>query len=146
MTLSKPAVVRSAPYDWHLFRDMCLQNPGEWICEDDPDRPTTTPYQIRRGQPVAFDPPGAFDAMYRKNEGTFVRYVGVPVEPWAYYEGAKFDDLERTFDPDRFPESTPADFVALATVHTPAKFIKRDRKSASERQAGMLLAKDDDAE
>lgn len=107
-------------YDWNLFRETCMASPGEWFREDDPDRPTTNATQIRNGTPKVFEPAGAFDADYSKSEGTFIRYVGVPIEPWAPWMGddRSFADVVRTFDPSAFPADTPRTIVALAEAHT----------------------------
>lgn len=113
-------------YDWTLIAEAAVQNPGEWICEDG-ERPSTTAHSIRRGTPSIFDPPGAFDAVTRK-DGLYVRYLGVPLRAWIYYDDARdFLSIERTIDPERFPEGTPDRFVDFAELHTPKKAIKRER-------------------
>lgn len=127
MTLTKKTLPTKSRYDWTLLAEAAVQNPGEWICEDDEDRPATNGHQIRRGTPAAFDPPGAFDAV-RRADGTYVRYLGVPIRPWVFWEDDRdFASIERTIDPERFPEGTPARFVELASLHTPRKAIKRER-------------------
>lgn len=121
-----------ARYDWYPFREACMQQPGQWIKEDDPDRPKTTGHQIRNGSPALFLA-GAFDAVYRK-DGTYVCYLGVPVEPWQPWAETRFEDLERTYDPDRFPEETPTEFVDAAEANTPEKTIKRERKRRAKKE------------
>lgn len=132
MTISKRDAPKPERYDWTLLAEMAVQNPGEWFCEDDPDRPSTNSHQIRRGTPGIFSPAGAFDAVSRK-EGLYIRYLGVPVEPWVYWDdNRKFDEIARTVDPARFPESTPEPTVDFLLLHTPSKAIKRERKRLEE--------------
>lgn len=128
MTVKKIDAPTQLRYDWTPLAIAAVSDPGQWYCEDDPDRPKTNSHQIRRGTPAVFDPPGAFDAISRKS-GTYVRYLGVPLRPWiSWEEGEDFETLERTLDPELFPAETSARFVAFATAHTPAKAIKRERK------------------
>lgn len=113
-------------YDWRPLRRICMENPGQWFKEDDPDRPKTTGHQIRDGSPAIFQA-GAFDAAYRK-EGTFVRYLGVPLEPWYGWDPDTFERMERTLDPELFPAHVSPEFRSAATAYTPGKAIKRERK------------------
>lgn len=126
-SIDKAPTAPAERYDWGLFRDAALQHPGVWICEDGDDRPSTTAHQMRRGTPSALLVCGAFDAVVRKHEGTFLRYVGIPVAPVAPWEMSSDDftkTLERTFDPDLFPAGTPDLFYAFAERDTP-KHLKR---------------------
>lgn len=144
MTLSKSKPPTKPRYDWAPIVEAAIQNPGEWIREDDPLRPSTNAHQIRRGSPLIFEPNGAFDAVNRK-DGLYVRYLGVPIKPWTYYDDERdFATIERTFDPDRFPDDTPQSFIDRAELHTPRKFLKRERKargatfSTSDPERGTL--------
>ena len=130
---SRKPIIR---YDWHPFREVCMRNPMEWFCEDDPDRPKTSPFLIRRGSPLIFRPNGAFDSVTRKSEGLFIRYVGVPVEWWPAWDERDFHDVIRTFDPALFPPvDLPDDFRAMAEALTPEEFRRLPPRSLREADA-----------
>lgn len=136
MQITKETPPNSRRYDWSLLVEAAVQNPCEWICEKD-WHPSTTAYSIRRGMPLAFDPSGSFDALVRK-DGLYVRYLGVPIVPWIYYDDERsFQDLKRTIDPDLFPDDEATNrFRPIAELHTPRKAIKRERRA---REAGQTL-------
>lgn len=106
--VSAPTPRRST--DWHAVVDMLTAAPGQWHELHDP--PSTSSFDIRRGMPLAFSPPGAFDAVTRgtgPRRRLFLRYVGPPTIPlrdpatWAptldeHGEPYTFDTVPR--DPD----------------------------------------------
>lgn len=100
MTITKnnPPAPRQS-HDWASVAAELRANPGEWYKLDDP-HPKVSTHFVRRGQPQAFAPPGSFDAVIgprKSNPGTWLRYLGEPLEPWLYFQGdgRSFDELDR---------------------------------------------------
>lgn len=127
MTITQKAPATRESYDWNLLAEAAISAAGKWVCEDGP-RPKTTAHSIRRGTPRAFDPPGSFEAIDRK-DGLYVRYIGVPITPWNQWEEGHrpLADEERTFDPAFFPPETATATVDRALRLTPEKVIKKKR-------------------
>lgn len=142
---SPPAPPES--YDWVLFRNTVLEFPGVWIQDDDEGRPSTTAYQIRRGSPTVLGGCGIFDAVVRKKEGLYLRYVGIPttpIQPWEMSTDDFLKTVVRTFDPALFPEGTPELFRAYAERFTSKHLIRLGAHTLPELDR-HLAARDEKA-
>lgn len=101
MTLKKSKPKHTRPrYDWRPIAAALRADPGEWYKLDD-THPNVTAWGIRHGQPRAFEPAGAFDAVVNA-KGTWLCFLGEPVVPWDYAgllgdgrDPRAFDELER---------------------------------------------------
>jgi hypothetical protein len=83
-----------AAFDWRAVAAQLRRDALAWYAVEECPKVGTT--DIRQGRPLAFAPPGSFDA--RRSAGVlYLRYVGEPAEPWRPWEGDArlFDDLER---------------------------------------------------
>jgi hypothetical protein len=72
---SVPAVA-----DWYRIAAQLCARPGDWAAIA-VGAATSTPTIIREGRYAAFRPPGAFDAVGRRVNGTYTvyaRYIGKP--------------------------------------------------------------------
>lgn len=134
-------------YNYSELIDAAKAEPGEWFRDDSPDVPKITAHDIRHGSPRAFAPAGSFDAVVRK-DGLYVRFLGVPVYPWMWLLGdpREFRTLERTTDPDLYPDENVKWSIDIATrlaapEMTLSKLVEEILAAKPEKKADARKAK-----
>ena len=113
-----------------------MRTPGEWVTDDEPMPRVTSDY-IRRGGLPAYRPAGAFTVRHLRDadrQSFAVKYLGVPLEPWALGGSRAFGDLLRTTDPDRMPEGTPEHVVEVARGLLEEAIAQAERKRKKRKK------------